>query len=412
MKILIATDAFPPQCGGSGWSTFYLARALSQRGHDVEIAMPLRGARGVSTRIYQGLRVVQVGYEATNVPGLRAWQRAAALEQTFAPYLEARGREFDVIHAQHLLTIPASVRAKRRSGTPVVSTVRDYWPVCLYGTLWREGAICPICRGAELARCLAQKYGIVARALVPLVPLVARELERRRRALRASDAVIAVSQFVAETLREIVAPSQLHVVPNLVDVEAIRQATNNEQQITNNQPPFLLFVGKLNRLKGADWLEEILQKSRVALPLVVVGDGECARLLARVPRIELRGWLPNQGVLRLLARAEALLFPSRWAEPLARTLLEAQALGTPTVALNTGGTRDIITHDENGLLADNLEEFAQQLARLVGDAALRRRLKANAQRVAQEKFGAEIIVKKIECVYEQIAARRSDWRNP
>ena len=32
MNILIATDAFPPVCGGSGWSTFELARALRATG--------------------------------------------------------------------------------------------------------------------------------------------------------------------------------------------------------------------------------------------------------------------------------------------------------------------------------------------------------------------------------------------
>ena len=36
MRILIPTDAFPPVCGGSGWSTYELARGLRARGHDVD----------------------------------------------------------------------------------------------------------------------------------------------------------------------------------------------------------------------------------------------------------------------------------------------------------------------------------------------------------------------------------------
>ena len=35
MRILIATDAFPPSSGGSGWSTYELAKGMRARGHDV-----------------------------------------------------------------------------------------------------------------------------------------------------------------------------------------------------------------------------------------------------------------------------------------------------------------------------------------------------------------------------------------
>ena len=37
LRVLIVTDAFPPVCGGSGWSTFELARGLVARGHHVEV---------------------------------------------------------------------------------------------------------------------------------------------------------------------------------------------------------------------------------------------------------------------------------------------------------------------------------------------------------------------------------------
>src|SRR5581483_10007450 len=106
------------------------------------------------------------------------------------------------------------------------------------------------------------------------------------------------------------------------------------REIANRRPlttdPYLLFVGKLNEMKGADLLPQILRKSGVKLPLVVAGDGELRAKLADFQGISVRGWLPNAETLGLMAGADALLFPSRWAEPLARTLLEAQALGVPT----------------------------------------------------------------------------------
>jgi glycogen(starch) synthase len=406
VKILFATDVFPPKSGGSGWSTFHLARALAQRGHAVQVALPKQDIDGTQTRVYEGIDVVEVGYRASSAPGWRARQRPRAIEKTFGAYLAQHAHDFDVVHAQHVLSIAAAVAAKKIARVPVVSTVRDYWHVCLYGTLWRDNTICPICRGGAITRCLRQRYGGAAQFMLPFVPFVERELRRRQRALQASDAVIAVSHYVAGTLRGIVAEEKLRVVPNLIDAEETQQIADRRWQTTNSvkrgtsDARYLLFIGKLNVFKGADMLPEILTKSGASLPLIVAGDGELKDTLARAPGIELRGWVSNAESLQLLARADALLFPSRWAEPLARTLLEAQALGVPTVACNTGGTRDIIDNNLNGLLAGNVDEFAAQLRWLMEDAALRARLSENAKRSAREKFSPGAVAARFESVYE------------
>ena len=46
-----------------------------------------------------------------------------------------------------------------------------------------------------------------------------------------------------------------------------------------------------------------------------------------------------------------LIFTSRGPESLSRVLIEASALGVPIAAMNTGGTPDIVTHGETGLLS-------------------------------------------------------------
>ena len=62
LRVLLATDAFPPICGGSGWSTYELARQLRARGHAVHVVQPTPGsAPGVQTREYDGFTVVEVG---------------------------------------------------------------------------------------------------------------------------------------------------------------------------------------------------------------------------------------------------------------------------------------------------------------------------------------------------------------
>ena len=46
MNILLPTDSFPPNCGGSGWSTYELARGLMERGHKVVVVKVVAGSDG------------------------------------------------------------------------------------------------------------------------------------------------------------------------------------------------------------------------------------------------------------------------------------------------------------------------------------------------------------------------------
>src|SRR5882672_2870197 len=72
MRILLPTDAFPPICGGSGWSTYELARGLRARGHTVLIVQPRpQTPKGIRERTFDGFQVIEYGAPAPPVPYLR-----------------------------------------------------------------------------------------------------------------------------------------------------------------------------------------------------------------------------------------------------------------------------------------------------------------------------------------------------
>ena len=131
MRILIATDAYPPVCGGSGWSTFELVRGLvgpRPRRH----AWCSRGPAPQPTRCASTTaspsarsrsRPPSVPFFRNYVKNERLWPRLAARLRDIA-----RAERADILHAQHTLTAPAAVEAGRSLGVPVVCTVRDYWP--------------------------------------------------------------------------------------------------------------------------------------------------------------------------------------------------------------------------------------------------------------------------------------------
>src|SRR5205085_12443216 len=64
LKVVLLTDVFPPRSGGSGWSTFYLGKALRERGHGVYVIRALydQPVASVERRIveYAGLTVEEL----------------------------------------------------------------------------------------------------------------------------------------------------------------------------------------------------------------------------------------------------------------------------------------------------------------------------------------------------------------
>jgi glycosyltransferase involved in cell wall biosynthesis len=147
--------------------------------------------------------------------------------------------------------------------------------------------------------------------------------------------------------------------------------------------------------------------ARTGLPLVVLGEGSLSHALkfeatAAGVSLVLRGWAEREDVLRALAGATALVFPSLWPEPLSRVLLEALALGTPVAAMETGGTREILGGTEAGLLVSDVGGLADAVARIASDAGLRERMR-DAARTRAEAFSPSALVPRYEAVYRRLA---------
>src|SRR5919109_2682984 len=107
MRILIASDAFPPVCGCSGWSTYELVRGLRARQHDIVVVQPRPGAgRGTRERSYDGVRVIEFGASAPGVPYVRNYFKNERLYRSLADFLATvvRRDRVDIVHGQHVLT--------------------------------------------------------------------------------------------------------------------------------------------------------------------------------------------------------------------------------------------------------------------------------------------------------------------
>ncbi len=423
MKVLIPTDAFPPVCGGSGWSTYELARGLRARGHDVTIVQPRPGETpGIGEIEYDGFRVRHFGAAAPNIPYVRNYYKSERLTRSLAAYLQSVLREdrYDLVHPQHVMTTLAGIAAAKLARVPVVATVRDYWPVCYWSDLLRtrEGLdLCPECTVGNMRACIQPRAGALWPLALPMIPYMRANLFTKRTGLARADAVIAVSHRIAEDLRSRapeLAHTRIEVIPNPVNVAALRAIATREQRgatrVENTTGPYALYLGKLAPNKGTSYLIDVVRRADLDWPLVIAGEGPDRTVLEAAAKrsgrnIHFTGWVDKDDATRLLAGASMLIFPSRGPESLSRVLIEASALGVPIAAMDTGGTRDIIEAGVSGLLSTSPEGLAEDVRTLRRDEALRRSLGDAARRKVEREFDADAVVARIEALYKEVGAR-------
>jgi glycosyltransferase involved in cell wall biosynthesis len=416
MNVLLVTDAFPPVSGGSGWSTYELARELRRRGHAVRIVQPVAGRTPGPAR-FDGFDVRQIRAVAPDVPLLRAYFKHERLTSILGPILRRAIRDaaIDIVHAQHVMSGPPAIAAAGAEGVPVVCTVRDYWPVCFWGTLIHDPAsetLCPACTPAMMTRCVRPRAGRAWPLALGAIPYMRSNLRRKRGALAAADAIVAVSSAIARDLRSRapeLGAARIETIPNPVDVRAIRDETAGAAR--RLAAPYLLYAGKLAPNKGVAWLFQAVADAPASWPLVVVGDGPERAAMERAAagagrEIVFTGWVARDEALAWMRHAEVLVFPSHGPESLSRVLLEASALGLAIAAMETGGTRDIITHGETGLVSETPDRLRRDVATLAADAELRRRLGGAAHERALTRFDARAVGERIERLYRELAGAR------
>ncbi len=205
---------------------------------------------------------------------------------------------------------------------------------------------------------------------------------------------------------------KLVVVPNGVDpsgCDAPVLAPPAEWRLPEGAP-VVAFVGRLDRQKNPLLLLRAAARVVPQMPETVfafAGTGRLERRCkAEADRLGLSGnvrWLGWLSDIRpLLARMDLVALTSSW-EGMPNVILEAMACGKPAVATNVGGCPELIVEGETGFLAPLNDEsaLAEDILRLLRDAALRRRLGTAARRRVEREFSVAAMVEKNELLYEK-----------
>ncbi len=254
-------------------------------------------------------------------------------------------------------------------------------------------------------------------------PEHAQRIASEGRGIAAADGVTAPSMEVLERVREFYSLelSNARVIPNPIGPTADEELWRQNHA----DPTTVLFVGRFDRLKGADVVLEafnILAKRRKKLTLQFCGPDagfkddsgvrvSFAHYVAKTisdPSIRARvknyGQLQPAEIAGLRKRAGVTVMASRW-EAFGYVVLEAMSCGVPFVGTKTGGVPELIQHQQNGLLAvpGDATSLAQQIQCLLDSPQLAKRLGEQAVKDARKRYSPQLVAQATLDYYREVS---------
>jgi D-inositol-3-phosphate glycosyltransferase len=394
--------------GGMNVYVRELARVLGKRGIEVDVFT--RWREKYDPRIQQlgeNARVIHIesgpiGYW----PKMDVYDHLDEFTAQLDEYVAAEGRPYDLIHAHYWLS-------------------------------------------ASVARTLAARWAVPRIQMFHTLGLVKREVMDEdidgesdvrvtieRQAVRESAAIVAASEIERGELRDLYAadPAKVHVIPCGVDptlFHPIRQADAREKLGRDQCQRIVLFVGRIEQIKGIDVLLRALgllfqrrPDLRSDVCLLVVGGaldpGDDApetekilelRRLVHEHRMEANvnfvGSLDQENLALYYAAADVCAVPSL-TESFGLVALEAMACGTPVVGTRVGGLQTLIEHGESGLLvpAGDYQALAGAIEQVLTDHRLRVHL-AHGARDRAEHYTWQSVGDKIQGLYDSVLSSSS-----
>lgn len=247
-----------------------------------------------------------------------------------------------------------------------------------------------------------------------------------RKFLRRADAMIVDSAHIATHMQwpqDKGAP--LAVIPNGVDTDRFDpdRVTGSLKKQFFHDPDVTVagMVGRIHPNKGQlDFIQAAasLAARHPRLRFLIIGDaplgfeGYYRKVKDRIVSLGLQDRalitnVPSAQIPLAMNSIDLLLAPS-YQESFSYSLLEAMAMETPVIASNAGGTPEMVSDGENGLLVPpgDPQALAQAADRLLSDTDLGSRMGRKARQVILRNWSIGIMAGRTMQVYEEVLACR------
>jgi glycosyltransferase involved in cell wall biosynthesis len=178
-------------------------------------------------------------------------------------------------------------------------------------------------------------------------------------------------------------PAKLQIFPRGLDTQLFHPTRRDsrffEKFGAKNGQIRLLYVGRVSREKDLDLLADAYRRLRdegLSIQLCVVGHGPYSREFSEsLPEALFTGYLTGGELAAAYASADIFVFPST-TDTFGNVIIEAQASGLPVIVSDSGGPKELVENDRNGLItrSHDVEDLTRAIRELVADPERRKQM--------------------------------------
>jgi glycosyltransferase involved in cell wall biosynthesis len=374
MNILVANWTWHPS-GGDWTYVDNITTLYREKGHTV-IPFSMKDDRNFPTP-WSRFFIENIDYKKINKKSISAGLKvikksiySTEAQQNLEHLLDEVKIDLAHINVIHHYITPVILKTLKDRGIPVIWTLHEYTPICPESTFISHGQICEKCRGGSFFHCVTNKC---KKGSLPASIVAASEnyIHSFLNYYQYVDYYLCPSKFLYDKFKSFnFFPEklvQLYHGYQYQEVEAVRQATLKEEK-------YIVFVGRLEKIKGAHTLlKAMLDHPHIQLKLVGTGtqEEELKEFVKanHMANISFMGKQSRKQTLEIINGSEFLVCPSEWYEVLGFTVVEAMALGKPVIGAAIGAIPEMVIDGETGILfaQGNAQDLSDQISALYHD---------------------------------------------
>ena len=190
------------------------------------------------------------------------------------------------------------------------------------------------------------------------------------------------------------APEKLKILPRGLDTTLFspehRDPAFWQKFGEHNGAVHLLYVGRISKEKDLDVLAQAYRQLRdegLPIQLYLVGDGPYLQALHEaMPEAIFTGYLRGKELAAAYASADVFVFPST-TDTFGNVVIEAQASGVPVIVSDTGGPKELVEENVNGVVtkSHDVEDLARAIRDLVNDKRKRCQMSRQARQAVIDR---------------------------
>lgn len=313
------------------------------------------------------------------------------------------------LHNIHHYITPAIIEKLSNRGIKILWTLHDYKIICPENSFVSNGKVCEKCMNGSFYHCATnkcKKNSFLASAVASFEAYY----YHKKKVYDLVDYYLCPSNFLQQKFLEFGFKKSKLFESNLCyDISIIDDFAKQNKTIKDGpSQKYILYIGRLEMIKGIHTLIEAVKNTDIVLKVVGGGNAEdelkTLVISQNINNVEFLGFKNKPEVFELINNSLFGVCPSEWYENFPYSIAELFLFSKPVIGANIGGIPELVMEGETGLLFEsgNIKQLQERVVQLWDNEQLVKELGKNARIHAYNLYNFETHWSKLESVIQKL----------